>query len=114
MLITIVTYNPDVEFVKSTIDRIRQKDKNYKILIIDNHSKVNIDNLETITDYFVQFDKNYGLGRAYNYAIKFAKELKEEYVMFLDQDTVILDNFNANKVVKEAEELKKEESIHLF
>ncbi|BAB67055.1 glycosyltransferase [Sulfurisphaera tokodaii] len=105
MLITIVTYNPDEEFVTEMVSKIKEKSKDYKILIIDNHSRKPLEKLKS-TDYFIQFDKNYGLGKAYNYAAKFAKEIGEEYLMFLDQDTVILDNFNPNKVVKEAEELK--------
>ncbi|WP_016730720.1 glycosyltransferase [Saccharolobus islandicus] len=113
MLITIVTYNPDVNFVGNMIKMIKNKDKDYKVLVIDNHSRLQVEELRELADYFIQFDKNYGLGRAYNHAIKFAKELKEKYVMFLDQDTTILDSFNPNKVIKEAEELKQIDTVIL-
>lgn len=88
------------------IKTIKQKGNEYNILIVDNHSRLQLEELKDLSDYFVQFDKNYGLGKAYNYAIKFAKERGEEYVMFLDQDTTILDNFAPSKVIQEAKELK--------
>ena len=108
MLVTIVTYNPDEEFVRSMILKIKSKSIQYKVLIIDNYSRRPIEKLK-IADYFIQFDKNYGLGRAYNYAIKIAKETGQNYIMFFDQDTIILDNFDAIRVVKEAEGLQNRE-----
>ncbi|MUM65928.1 glycosyltransferase [Acidianus infernus] len=113
MLITIVTYNPDIKFVRAMIKTIKQKGDQYNILVVDNHSKLELEELKDLTDYFVQLDKNYGLGAAYNYAIKFAKELGEDYMMFLDQDTIILDNFAPNRVLREAKELKDIEPVIL-
>ncbi|ACP37773.1 glycosyltransferase [Saccharolobus islandicus] len=107
MLVTIVTYNPDVNFVSNMIKTIREKDNRCKILVVDNHSRLLLQRVKEIADYFIEFNKNYGLGKAYNYAIRFAKELEEEYIMFLDQDTTILRNFAPNKVIHEAKELKK-------
>lgn len=107
MLITIVTYNPEEEQVIKNIRKIKEKDSRNYILIIDNNSRKIPNSLTTIADYFLKFDKNYGLGKAYNTGIKIAKDLGENYIMFLDQDTVILDNFNLSKVVIEAEKLRE-------
>lgn len=107
LLITIVTYNPDESFVAEMIRRIREREK-AKVLVIDNHStKTQLTLVPKLADHFIQFDMNYGLGRAYNYAIKMAKEMGAEYVMFLDQDSKILDNFKPSKVVEEYNEVEK-------
>jgi len=108
MLITIVTYNPEEDFVAGIIKKIREKEERVKILVVDNHStRKPLNKVQFLSDYFIPFDKNYGLGKAYNKATKVAKELGEDYVMFLDQDTTILDNFAPSKVVREAKELKE-------
>jgi len=108
MLITIVTYNPEEDFVADMIKKIREKEERVKILVIDNHStKRSLNKVQLLSDYFIPFDKNYGLGKAYNKAIEVAKELREDYVIFLDQDTTILDNFALGKVIREAKELKE-------
>jgi len=110
MLITIVTYNPEEDFVADMIKKIREKEERVKILVIDNHStKRSLNKVQLLSDYFIPFDKNYGLGKAYNKAIEVAKELREDYVIFLDQDTTILDNFALGKVIREAKELKEKE-----
>jgi len=107
MLITIVTYNPEEDFVAGIIKKIREKEDRVKILVIDNHStRKPLNKVQFLSDYFIPFDKNYGLGKAYNKAAEVAKELGEDYIMFLDQDTTILDNFAPSKVVREAKELK--------
>jgi GT2 family glycosyltransferase len=108
MLITIVTYNPEEDFVVGIIKKIREKEERVKILVVDNHStRKPLNKVQFLSDYFIPFDKNYGLGKAYNKATEVAKELGEDYIMFLDQDTTILDNFAPSKVVKEAKELKE-------
>ncbi len=43
MLITIVTYNPDVKFVQTMIKTIKQKGNEYNILIVDNHSRLQLE-----------------------------------------------------------------------
>ncbi|ACP34711.1 glycosyl transferase family 2 [Sulfolobus islandicus L.S.2.15] len=107
MLITIVTYNPEEDFVAGIIKKIREKEERVKILVVDNHStRKPLNKVQFLSDYFIPFDKNYGLGKAYNKATEVAKELGEDYVMFLDQDTTILDNFAPSKVIREAKELK--------
>ncbi|ACP44914.1 glycosyl transferase family 2 [Sulfolobus islandicus Y.G.57.14] len=108
MLITIVTYNPEEDFVAGIIKKIREKEERVKILVVDNHStRKPLNKVQFLSDYFIPFDKNYGLGKAYNKAAEVAKELGEDYVMFLDQDTTILDNFAPSKVIREAKELKE-------
>jgi len=108
MLITIVTYNPEEDFVAGIIKKIREKEERVKILVVDNHStRKPLNKVQFLSDYFIPFDKNYGLGKAYNKAAEVAKELGEDYIMFLDQDTTILDNFAPSKVVREAKELKE-------
>lgn len=111
MLITIVTFNPNEGQVIETIHKISEKDPKNQLLVIDNNSRKKLESLANITNYFIKFNKNYGLGKAYNTAIKIAKDLGEKYIMFLDQDTVVLDNFDLKKVILEAEKLRNYQQI---
>jgi len=104
MLVVIVTYNPDVTKLLRNIDVLRRNEPNAEILVIDNNSQVT-PQLAEVVDSFIGFDKNYGLGKAYNYAIQLAKESGHESVLLLDQDSELLDNFKPSKVVKEAQQL---------
>jgi len=101
LLIVIVTHNPDIAFMKKNIGKIRA-DLRLRLMIIDNHSRRDVTELRNYVDHFICFAKNYGLGRAYNYAFKFAKTNSEDYVLFLDQDASILDNFDPISVVEQA------------
>ena len=101
LLIVIVTHNPDIAFMKKNIGKIRA-DLRLRLMIIDNHSRRDVTELRNYMDHFICFAKNYGLGRAYNYAFKFAKTNSEDYVLFLDQDASILDNFDPISVVEQA------------
>jgi len=101
LLVVIVTHNPDLDFVKKNIGKIRL-DPRLRLMIIDNHSQNDVTELKTYVDHFISFAKNYGLGRAYNFAFEFAKSNSEDYVLFLDQDARVLDNFDPLSVVEQA------------
>lgn len=89
MLGVIVTYNPELKSLISDLIEPLKK-HGIKILVIDNSSKEIVD-LSRIVDYFVRFEKNYGLGKAYNYAMKMALSLHEDWLLLLDQDSKVID-----------------------
>lgn len=81
------------KYLKQCIDSVYvTKSLNYEVIIIDNASKD--DTFEWLTQYnnlvFKQLDKNYGFSRAVNEGIKLAQG---EYILLLNNDTVIEKNF---------------------
>lgn len=93
-MITIVipNYNGN-RYLKQCLDSIyRQQYKNYEIIIIDNASTDgSYQWLMTYKDIIIkQLDQNYGFSRAVNEGIKLAKG---EYVLLLNNDTELCDNF---------------------
>ncbi|BCU67954.1 glycosyl transferase family 2 [Sulfolobales archaeon HS-7] len=113
MLITIVTFNPNLNDLINTVTKIKRIDSSLKIAVIDNNSsnQMEIEKLGGLIDYLFKFDRNYGVGKAYNFAIKLAKDLNQEWIMFLDQDTGILDNFNPNMIIDKVRAIKDEKIV---
>ena len=104
MLVSIVTYNPDEELLKRNLEILKRNDPTLDIVIVDNNSR-KVLTMNSI-DHLIRFPRNYGLGRAYNHVIGLAKEEGHEWVLLLDQDSVLLSNFRPSKVVKESNSLR--------
>ncbi len=104
MLTVIVTRNPDVSILYKNVITIKNM-LNTKILIIDNASNVDLSKIRKLCDYFIQNNINEGLARAYNYAIKIASYLNEDWILLLDQDTKIYDNLDLQKIFDEYNKL---------
>jgi len=70
--------------------------KNYKVLLVDNAStdgsvdyvKTKFSNVETIL-----LDKNYGFAGGNNKGFEYAKKNNAEYIIFLNNDTIVHSNF---------------------
>ena len=96
----IVTYNPNIKVferqLKSLSIQLRQ------IIIVDNNS-INFSEIESICQsfigkyglsiHFIPNSSNMGLGKAQNQGIDYARNHKAYFVLLLDQDSVLEDNF---------------------
>lgn len=103
-MVVIVTYQPDLNQVVENICRIRSYNKGMAILIIDNNTtnafSENV--LSALADYYIRFDKNYGIGKAYNKALELSRRLGYSWMLLLDQDTNIVKRFELSKIIEEA------------
>ena len=85
-----VTYNPNFDFVIHEIQRISSLDFVSTFIIVDNNSR-NFDSriydCEKVT--VIKNSKNVGLASALNQMFEKGESLNEEWLTFLDQDTVI-------------------------
>ena len=90
----IVTYNPDISRLKLCIEKVVQD--NHQLLIVDNGSN-NIDDIKVLlcefkTVYLIGNKENYGIAKALNQIFQEAVIHNYEWVLTLDQDTIIPDN----------------------
>ncbi|MGL5417350.1 MAG: glycosyltransferase family 2 protein [Clostridium sp.] len=93
VLSSIVTYNPDIKRLKENIESL--KSQSDKILIIDNKSD-NIGEINELVETYKEIQiiknlKNDGIAKALNQILIYAKESKSEWVLLMDQDSVIED-----------------------
>ncbi len=89
----VTAYNPDPEFALRLFIVSKQVGK---IIIIDNHSEVPHD--KTLKDISNKIDliyniHNLGVGTALNQGVRFAINYNYKWVLLLDQDTLISENF---------------------
>ena len=92
MSIVIPNYNGN-KYLKECVESIyKQYKNNIELIIIDNASEDG--NYKWLKTYrglvFIRLDQNYGFSKAVNEGIKLAKG---EYVLLLNNDTVLEDNF---------------------
>lgn len=106
---TIITFNPDVAKLKMQIQRLLPQVK--FVVLIDNDS-VNfgeitfvLSDIKNSSLIIIKNDYNIGLGAAQNKGIKHAFILDVSYILLLDDDSLIEDDFVSNllKVQKELE-----------
>ena len=90
ILAGIVTYNPDVERLIENINSIY--DQVYKIAIVDNGSK-NIEEIKDVCTRYnailIQNGMNLGIARALNEICEIAEQLRCDWFLTLDQDSVV-------------------------
>ena len=90
----IVTFNPDVLRLKENIQSVTKQIQ--KIIIVDNCSD-NIAEIERLLSIYgnirlIKYNSNKGIAKALNDIFEFAIEERAEWVLTLDQDSVIPDN----------------------
>lgn len=88
----IVTYNPDIDRLKENIDSIMQQVS--ELVIVDNGS-ANVDDICSMIEgrsgiYMVWNEENQGIARALNEIVQFADEHAWDWVLTLDQDSVVM------------------------
>ncbi len=89
----IVTYNPELSKFKKLIKSLSKQRCN--ICIVDN-SSVNIQDIKYIVGNYgevFEFPSNEGIAKAQNYGINKALAANTDYLLLLDQDSSIDDNF---------------------
>ncbi|NLJ19574.1 MAG: glycosyltransferase family 2 protein [Bacteroidales bacterium] len=97
----IITFNPEIEKLKLQIQRLLYQ-VNF-IVVVDNNSD-NCEKIVTILEFdnnniiLIKNNNNLGLGAAQNIGIKKAIELHASYILLLDDDSLIEDNFVSNLI----------------
>jgi GT2 family glycosyltransferase len=86
--IVMPAYNPGKEFIDAIRSCLGQSYKKYSIIVVDDHSSVDVQKL--LWDFpsvrYIRNDKNLGPGGARNVGIK---ESKADYISFLDADDIM-------------------------
>lgn len=103
ILAIVVTYNIGKEYMKNFISLVDQVDN---IIIIDNNSNNETkESLKKIQEIYKQKvkvifnEKNQGLAKAQNIGIKYAQEIKADWILLLDNDSTL--NKNMISIMKE-------------
>lgn len=101
----VILFNPELEIVLAQYNSlINEVDE---VIYVDNGSK-NYGNIHNVLvekfrvelpQYFISNDKNQGLGYAQNQGIKLAFEHNTDFVLILDHDSVVCQNFINNLLV---------------
>ena len=98
----IVTFNPDISLLMSCVEALVRTCK--QVVIIDNGS-LNVKEVMSFSSnkiYIVDNKANLGIAKALNQIFEFARESGFEWVLTLDQDTIIPDIIlcEAEKLIK--------------
>jgi rhamnosyltransferase len=89
----IITYNPEIEKFKKTIESVAARDQT--IVIVDNGSRLQntISEIAKIHNaVFVPLPDNEGIAFAQNVGITYAMKNEYRYIFLMDQDTIIPNN----------------------
>lgn len=94
----IVTFNPNIERLRLNLEGVYSQSS--LIVVVDNHSQ-NIKEIEELIDdfprvYIIYNEKNYGIARALNQIMEFAKKNNLDWALLLDQDSIIPGNMINN------------------
>lgn len=93
----LVTYNPDIPLLIKNLTALNRQFEN--ILLVDNSSQ-NIDQIEKITNKvnphitIKKLSENMGIASAFNEGYKAAKTKRFQWLLTMDQDSVLPDNFS--------------------
>lgn len=95
MIISVtVTYNPDSNCLEKQLQSL--KNQTFTSFVVDNGSS-NIEQIEKVVNKFdyqlIKLDRNMGLSFAQNKGIEAAIKYGAEYLLLLDQDSILNDNF---------------------
>lgn len=90
----IVTYNADPERLKKNIEAVKQQVE--IVVVVDNNSD-NSDEIKRLCDFYgiicKKNEENRGLGKALNQIFEYGSNLGAEWILTLDQDSVIPKNY---------------------
>lgn len=83
----IVTFNPDIEVLKSNVDAIA---KQVDVLVIVDNGSNNLNEIETLdVENIIALGENKGIAYALNTGMEFLEERNMDWVLTLDQDSVV-------------------------
>lgn len=88
----IVLYNPDIKILKKNLTVLLKQ--GFFILLVDNASK-NVEQIKTLENnsiILLRNERNMGIGCALNQICEFAWNQNIEWVLALDQDSIVPDN----------------------
>ena len=97
-LVAVITYNPEIELLQKNLEALL--DQFESVLIVDNNSE-NIDEIEkliknnNLTVSLEKLSDNFGIAYAQNVGLKKATQEKKDWLLTMDQDSVIPDNLTA-------------------
>ncbi|MCW7472070.1 glycosyltransferase family 2 protein [Leptospira levettii] len=88
--IIIVTFNPDLNILKNLVEKVVSADR--KIIIVDNfHKSTDLESLKILCNVhsaeLILLAENFGIAKAQNVGIEFAKKINPEFILFFDQDS---------------------------
>lgn len=97
-LVIIVTYNPDIELLEKNLQALLEQFEN--VLITDNNSEnvLQIEELIKKINHNIilrKFEENKGIAYAQNIGLKTASEKKLDWLLTMDQDSVIPNNLSS-------------------
>tara|TARA_B100001057_G_C22826786_1_gene941761 strand:- start:1353 stop:2198 length:846 start_codon:yes stop_codon:yes gene_type:complete len=107
ILIVVVLYEKSIyncDTIKSLKTNNLAKKKNYSLLVFDNSLKSNIEDSKSLDCEYYHSNLNKGVLGAYKYALKKANEKYFDWILMLDDDTTLPNDFlsksllNLNKV----------------
>jgi rhamnosyltransferase len=88
----VVTYNPDIAVFADVIAKLDEQVN--QIIIVDNHSN-NCSDIEAVAQQsscrFVSTSENMGIAHAQNLGVAYGIEQNAQYMLFMDQDTILPD-----------------------
>lgn len=88
----VVTYNPDLERLKSNIESLGIQNPLDGIIVVDNGSK-NVDKIESALSKtkveIIKLGRNQGIARALNVGIQKASDTGADWVLTCDQDSIL-------------------------
>lgn len=96
--VLVVTYNGEQSIVR-LINHLLEAGKNFqlKILVVDNASSDAtlslLENMQRVPLNIIRNNINYGIARAFNQGMEYFHEMKAPWVLILDQDSYIADDF---------------------
>ncbi|EOL49393.1 glycosyltransferase [Enterococcus caccae] len=104
----IVTYNPEIELLIKNLNLIKRQVE--KIYIFDNGSS-NLENIKEIDKDIevISVGKNVGIAKALNNIMQHASDEEYEWVLSMDQDTLLGEN-----VIKKYSEYLNDESVGIL
>jgi len=97
-LAVVITYNPDIVLLEKNLRALFRQFKN--IIIVDNHSQNSNDIVATSknisnTIILKTLSRNLGIATAQNVGFEMAKEERYKWLLTMDQDSVIPENFTS-------------------
>lgn len=106
IFIILVTYNPNLKELIVTLEKL----KNIKIIICNNSSSIELKYLEKIFEKIIvlDFKKNLGIAKAQNIGIEIAIKNGAEYLIQLDQDSLLTEK-EVEKLLDSYLKLEKKE-----